>query len=58
MHVTQGWYFDTENHGRLFVLVNYTYFTDQRWHVGSVMTTYDETPPRDYICGGSAEEEC
>ena len=54
----EGWYVDTENHGRLWVLLSYTYNTDRRWHVGSVMTTYDETPSRDYICGGSAGEEC
>ena len=55
---TEGWYFDTENHGRLWVLVNYTYDTDRRWHVGSVLTTYNETPPRDYICGGGPGQEC
>ncbi len=56
--IVDGWYVDTENYGRIFILVGYTYSTDRRWHVGSVMTTYDETPPRDYICGGGAGEEC
>ena len=54
----ESWYFDTENHGRILVLLDYTFNTDRRWHVGSVVTTYDEPPPRDYICGRDAAEQC
>ena len=51
---TEGWYVDTENHGRLWVIMNYTYDTDRRWHVRRVTT---DDARRD-ICGEDTGEEC
>lgn len=53
--LSDGWFVDTENHGRLWLALNYTFETDRQWHLRTVLAI---DGARRYICGGDGVEGC